>query len=261
MKVGIESGRQSTYYNQEQLIKQFSTFAGNLLLEKIEYRNEQFLSEKTPANVLFFKELQELFDNAKFIFVVRDPRGIISSFQKVAKRAENHNEKVPIGNNIFKDVAKVHKYLKAGNKFWIENPDSCYCIIYDNLVINPKREIEKLCAFLKVPFNEEMLNTEKKNDSSKLIKENNKTTRAWYTSDMYDRKIDSKGQSQWKKELNASDLTYINHFFSNNTIQCLENYVFEKPTLFSILPLTPAYYKHFGVFSLFRVFRKKIFQV
>ncbi len=46
----------------------------------------EFYSEKTPENILVFSELIELFPEAYFIQVIRDPRGIVSSMQQVKKQ-------------------------------------------------------------------------------------------------------------------------------------------------------------------------------
>lgn len=259
MKNGIRSGRQSTYYDQELLKNQFSTFVNNLLLKKLRSEGVKILSEKTPDNILVFEELKEVFPHAKFIFVVRDPRGIINSFQKVAQRAEKYQDQVAIGKNIFSDVAKTHKHLVLGDKFWKENPDCCYCLHYEKVVEKPKEEIQKLCDFLGVSFTEEMLNTQKRNESSSLISAQNKTTRAWYTADMYDRKIDSTVSRTWEKELDTTKIIYINNFFATKRISCLESYQFEKPSKFKRLQLIPVYFKQFGIGFLVKAIIKRTF--
>ena len=47
----------------------------------------EIYSEKTPENILVFFELMELFPEAHFIQVIRDPRAILSSMQQVKQRA------------------------------------------------------------------------------------------------------------------------------------------------------------------------------
>ena len=55
----------------------------------------EFYSEKTPENILVFSELIELFPEAHFIQVIRDPRAILSSMRQVKKRAIEKGIKQP----------------------------------------------------------------------------------------------------------------------------------------------------------------------
>ena len=221
---GINNGRQATYYTHEDIRRSFQEFIGGLFEEKIFKEGVKYLSEKTPSNVLIFDFIKDIFPNAKFIFVVRDPRGIISSLQKVMHRAQMYGDDVEVGKDLFTDIFNTFKHLASGEMFFNQNRNKCYRIYYEDMVNNPKGEIQKLCTFLKVPFSEKMLETNTETEGSELLGENNKTTRAWYTKEMYDRHIDSRSESEWKVNLSYSHQLLINDFFSHQNLESLERY-------------------------------------
>lgn len=227
MKHGLENQRQSNYYDGDQLKATFANVICDIFQRKMEREAVTRLSEKTPSNVLAFEELHELFPKAKFVFVVRDPRGSISSFKNVAKRAKEYGDSVLVGNNLFKDLALIKEYVSSGNEFCLKHQEYCYLLRYESLVKDPKREVSNLCAFLGVPFYEGMLDlSAKENDMNKLINARNKTVRAWFTKGMLERKIDEKDTELWRSELSWQEIGIINEFFRNNRLECLDPYDF-----------------------------------
>ena len=75
----------------------------------------EFYSEKSPDNILVFSELIDLFPEAHFIQVIRDPRAIVSSMQQVKKRAIDKGVKPPYFTaNLSASIAYVKKCFDAG---------------------------------------------------------------------------------------------------------------------------------------------------
>jgi hypothetical protein len=79
----------------EQVDKMTAAWIEDFLLPLADAQRARFFSEKTPENVLVFPQLIELFPKARFIFVVRDPRAIVSSLLEVGARARAKALKPP----------------------------------------------------------------------------------------------------------------------------------------------------------------------
>ncbi|MEM9773553.1 MAG: sulfotransferase [Chloroflexota bacterium] len=102
--------------------------------------------EKTPKNVLAFDQINTFFDGqVKIIHVVRDGRSVVTSHHP------NHIQKywVPVDRWI-KDV-------EEGLKF----KDQTHIVRYEDLVTDPPMTLEKICRFIREPFDAKMLDFQK----------------------------------------------------------------------------------------------------
>jgi hypothetical protein len=88
LRVSISSGRTSAYHSEGGVDRATGAFIEQLLLPYADDRDCKVVSEKTPWNVLVFRELLEVFPEARFIFCVRDPRAVTTSMIEVGKRAQ-----------------------------------------------------------------------------------------------------------------------------------------------------------------------------
>lgn len=176
----------------------------NLLLPLADKQGCEFLSEKTPENVLVFSDLIELFPDAHFIHVIRDPRAIISSMQQVGRRAKDKGFKPPaFSANISASIAYVRKCFDAGLNASKNAPDKVLTVVYERLVKYPEREIKKICNFLGVEWTKQMMYPGNK----KHLGENAITTNSneiWYDVKTYYRNPDSKSTDKWKSNLKLS---------------------------------------------------------
>ena len=118
----------------------------------------EFYSEKTPDNILIFSELIELFPEAHFIQVIRDPRAILSSMQQVKKRAIEKGIKQPdFVTNTDRGVAYIKRCHDAGFKAHKHAPGKVFTVMYEHLLETPERETKKICNFLGIEWNDLML--------------------------------------------------------------------------------------------------------
>lgn len=145
----------------------------------------RLFSEKTPENVHYFPVIQQLFPNAKFLFILRDPRAIFKSFQNVAKRARASGRTENRGN-VTEDLKRIESAIKAGSSFQATNPEHCMTVYYEDLVSAPETTAKQICEFINLEFVPEMLQTQISTASSDLIRAHGGV---WYTSEMYDRPI------------------------------------------------------------------------
>lgn len=102
--------------------------------------------DKTPLNTLYINEIFEVFPNAKFIHITRDPYDVIHSYVKSG-----------IYTN-YRDAAKRWKIsIEKATEFGEKYPNNYYEVEYEQLVDNPELCIQKVCKFLAIEYEENMI--------------------------------------------------------------------------------------------------------
>ncbi len=243
MKRGIKSGRQSAFFNEDEIRIIFRSFIDKLFHNRIG-KNTEYISEKTPSNALAFQDLIDIDNGYKLVFVVRDPRGVIASMREVAKRAKSskNSVKVNIGNNLIKDLTLINNYYTKANNTIKKYPKKIHIIHFENILKSPENTIRSLCKYLNIDFSPEMLDTSKKNEMSKLVE--NRTISAHYTSKMYDRKISKSAADRWTKIISKAEARIIEHFFANRNFDFLKLYELQRQNFKTKLRIRYVKLKH-----------------
>jgi hypothetical protein len=105
--------------------------------------------EKTPGNIYHSNILIEMFPDAQFIHVVRDPRAGVASMQRVPF----------FGNDVTLNALYRHKIMTHGRD-WLARavPSSQYIEVrYEDLVLAPVKTLARICTFIEVPYEDGML--------------------------------------------------------------------------------------------------------
>lgn len=116
---------------EENAIKIFSDW------EKYWNTDKEYLSEKTPRNIIISRFLQALFPNSYFIFITRHPIAVSLATQKWSKTSL-------LG--LTEHWLKAHQILHEDVKY-LKN----YKIIrYEDFVQNPQKILQELSSFLNI---------------------------------------------------------------------------------------------------------------
>lgn len=113
-----------------------------------------YFGEKTPAHIYYYKEILGYFKPAKVIITIRDPRA--TAYSELTKKNIKALGLAPFNlltfiaryNTAYYLVEKIKKYIGSSNVLVVR---------YEDMVLQPKTEIVRLCSFLDVPFQEDML--------------------------------------------------------------------------------------------------------
>ncbi len=103
--------------------------------------------DKTPAYASIISELHELFPEARFIHITRDGRDVSNSLRKVAWFGWTEYERA-------RHWARTVMTAEAGGKR--VGPSRYIRVSYEDLVLNPKPSLERLCCFLGIPMHDSM---------------------------------------------------------------------------------------------------------
>lgn len=138
----------------------------HFLQTEVKHNNKNIPCEQTPRNIFFVKDILVQYPEARIINLVRDPRDVLLSQKYRWKRRSMGNKGIP-----FKEVIRFklnyHPYIIS--RIWkscailarkYDAIDRFYSAKFENLVLNPTKEVEKICKFLGISFNDEMLKVE-----------------------------------------------------------------------------------------------------
>jgi len=108
-----------------------------------EKNGKEIWAEKTPANIECISEILRLFDNCKFIHVIRNPWSVVSSL--IIRRGLTFQE-------------SLERWMFSMECAVKEKDNSrVYGIMYEDIILNTENEIRKLLKFLDIDFEEQVL--------------------------------------------------------------------------------------------------------
>jgi hypothetical protein len=150
----------------------------------------RYLGDKSPLNSLYPKELYRVFPNAKYIHLVRDYRANLASMSK-------HDVFSPSSTAM---LMQWKKSVNQINKLALANPQSILQIRYEDLVLHPEHNYEKICNFIDVRYIPELLDPDyRKNAISNIY---NKAFLDQWQPDLSG-KISTSNIDKWEKELST----------------------------------------------------------
>lgn len=204
----VATGRISTYLDAQETNVIFEEFILSMFQKKANETNKSYVSEKSPPNIEVFSELLDCMPQAKYIFVVRDPRAVVASLLEVGKKMRADSAPAPLHLTKTRHaVGLVNAMWEKGNKALLRG-DNVLVVHYEDIISEPESIIRNLTSFLGVPFEESMLRIQ---DSKWDASEFNAGEAYWYSKEQLNMAIDTQSVEKWKASLSAYDLYLIDH--------------------------------------------------
>ncbi|WP_417558836.1 sulfotransferase family protein [Mesoflavibacter zeaxanthinifaciens] len=150
--------------------------------------NERYFLDKTPRYYLIINEIAEVFPNAKFIFLFRNPLHIFASIietwgNKSISKIHRNSRDLTEGFNALSNGYKIHK-------------ERSISVNYEDFVNYPEIELKKISNYLDLKIDSEVLKDFSKQDTKGELGDPTGAKR--YKS------ISKEGLDKWKNTLNAS---------------------------------------------------------
>lgn len=207
----VASGRISTYLDVQETNVIFEGFILSMFQKKANETEKSYISEKSPPNIEVFSELLDCLPQAKYIFVVRDPRAVVASLLEVGKKMQADAAPVPLCLMKTRHaVGLVNTMWEKGNKALLRS-DNVLLLHYEDLIREPELTIRKLTSFISVSFEESMLRIQdSKWDAAELSREE----AYWYSKDQLKMEINKRSVEKWKTSLSSYDLYLIDRLLS-----------------------------------------------
>ena len=220
MRERIEEERTDFYGDTEQLRSIFRTFILSIFKQVRDKYKAKWISEKTPSNVLVFNELHQIFPDAKFLYVERDPKDILSSYRKIKQNAMKRKQVPPyVNRSLFLSVDDIFEHMITGKTFYDKNKDVSYLLIYEKLVEDPAGEMEKFFNFLGLPYSQNVLLMNGPGQFY-IQKRVEKVNSIYYNQADIAKPIDNSSVGKWKKSINSREASFVDHIFKE--INCFD---------------------------------------
>ncbi|NET33459.1 MAG: sulfotransferase [Cyanothece sp. SIO1E1] len=152
---------------------------------------------KSPVLIASVNQIYKVFPAAKIIHIVRDGRDVSLSYQQVHR---NHTARFGPGG------------IVSGALYWIDGlrrieavggPKQLYELRYEDLLTQPKDELEKLCAFLDIAYRPSMHQSYHRSEKNRnLVLETHQTT----IHSKVNKGIDSKNKNKFLVDMSHFDL-------------------------------------------------------
>lgn len=175
--------------------------------------NLKVIVDKNNYYINHLEDIKQIWPEAKFIHVVRDGRDIACSYLDVNKLKTRSPYKPKLSTSIeriaYEWIENNRKIFKLSEHYL----EKYILIKYEDIVFKPKETLSKICKFLDVVFEPEMLTYYKKK-SNKYIEPTE--TIDWKKKVL--EKPDWKKVGRHKKELSKEQIELFNKIASNDLI-------------------------------------------
>lgn len=133
--------------SEEQFSQAARAFALSVYNQKLQQQRKQIFVDKTPRYYQVLSFLDQLFPDAKKIWLMRNPLDVAASYAATWQ--------VPVAELVGESMSPNSLDLTIGLRNYIRyfrgQPNS-FEIRYEDLVTNAPEELQRLCAFLGVPY-------------------------------------------------------------------------------------------------------------
>lgn len=116
-----------------------------LMHRELVQHGKSVLVEKTPSTVMMWRKILRGWPDARFIFLLRHPGSVLDSWTRARPR-RTHAEV----------LAEVTKYMTAVDRARRRNDG--LTVRYEDLTDDPERELRRVCEFLRVEYEPDMIN-------------------------------------------------------------------------------------------------------
>jgi hypothetical protein len=119
------------------------------------YHGKKLYGEKTPHHALEVELLCSLFPDCRLIHLVRDPRDVVASL----KRMPWGSSSIAANARLWVNCVTAAERCRERQNF--------LRVAYESLVRDPAAELQRVCAFLDVQYNSDMLEAGSDNDADR----------------------------------------------------------------------------------------------
>jgi len=123
----------------------------------------RYVTEQTPRNIFYARQLMALYGEARVLHIVRDPRAVLYSQRSRWRTRRLGGRQMPIWN-VVRLMANYHpltmtllwkKAVEQG--LMLQNHPRYRMVFFEELVQEPEKQVRQICRFLDLEFEDEML--------------------------------------------------------------------------------------------------------
>jgi len=150
--------------------------------------------EKTPANLFYVDVLARMFPLAKFVYLLRDPRGVVNSMNKFKYLP---SDTVVNTYNWHRSVTVGYSRLCASTR-----EENRIEVKYENLVQDPSSSMQRILHFLQEPYDASVLS---------FYKDSEDVMNGRVLTPTIKRPVSAHRAYKWKDEMNPRDIAMVEY--------------------------------------------------
>jgi len=196
-------GKWSNYADLNRLCERSNNRSINLILREIfktesQSKSVQKIAIKAHRAYAYAEELQSDFPNARFVYLVRDPRDMALSWWKTP--------------GLRGGIMRASEIWKTDQAGFIQHANSlgenCHLVKYEDILVSPDRTLKNLCEFLDVSFDPKMLGFYRQDETQKI----SEYVLAWNN---LSKPLMSQNINKYRTALTTEQCVYIEQHCSN----------------------------------------------
>ena len=170
------------------------------------YTGKPIVGDKNNYYINHLELIGSIYPTSKYIHLVRDGRDVACSYKGI-KELDQSLKYLP---NVPFDIKSIADEWRENiinvDEFGKRLADNFYTIKYEDILVNPKEEIEALCDFLEVNFNHHTLEFHRTNDEPKsMLNWKQKTLQP----------LDEKNFGMFRNKLSEAEILVFNKIAGN----------------------------------------------
>jgi len=172
----------------------FGEMFGTILQSYRQVRQTKWIGEKTPSHVNYIDTIVDWFPEAKFIHLVRDPRGVVNSWKTVPWSSGYR----------WRDAEVWVEYVSNGRFAEERMGERIHSLTYETLLGEPRSAVERLCRFLEIPFVSQIENFHARPSGNVNVEREPWKVRAMSS-------LDPRRAQRWRQTLLTHEIAQIEH--------------------------------------------------
>lgn len=170
-----------------------------LLAVYAQARGKRRAGEKSPRHIFAVPELSQLYPQAKFLCLIRDPRAVVCSERETSWGSRSVARIARRWCQVVDAAEKCERSL---------SPDRFRLVRYEDLIADPEALLRSICEFLKEPFEPQMLRFSERSDAERGFR----ADEVWKHNTL--QAIDSARAERWRIELTPAQIGLIERLAS-----------------------------------------------
>lgn len=170
------------------------------LISTFNRHNKRTFLEKTPRHVFFYLQILKYYPDAKFICMIREPKNTVSSLLTMSQKRQKSVLRISL---FYNKIAKAIINIMPNHNVLV--------VKYENLVDQADQTLKRICQFVNIPFDSNLLKTVAA--PAGIISEHE----TWKKQNIDLKTIQHNNAERWREGLNVAEanlVTFVTKFYA-----------------------------------------------
>ncbi len=167
-------------------------------------RGKRRVGEKSPRHIFAVPELSQIYPQAKFLCLIRDPRSVVRSERETSWGSKSVTRITRRWCRVVDAVGKLERVLPA---------DRFRVVRYEDLIADPETLLRSICDFLGESFEPDMLQFHQRSEAERGFR----ADEVWKQNTLH--AVDTGRVEQWRLELTPGQIKLVERLAGSRMLQ------------------------------------------